>query len=41
MTKQLDQEWIDLIIQAKLLGLTVEDVQNFINSNLGGNPNDY
>ncbi|GGH80129.1 hypothetical protein JOD43_002234 [Pullulanibacillus pueri] len=28
--KYLEQEWIDLMMTAKALGLSVEEVQNFI-----------
>lgn len=32
MTNQLDQEWLQLIQYAKQLGLTIEDIQNFLQS---------
>ncbi|MFE4525061.1 anti-repressor SinI family protein [Cytobacillus firmus] len=32
MTNQLDQEWLQLIAQAQQLGLTIEDIRNFLQS---------
>ncbi|GIN61109.1 hypothetical protein J27TS8_11020 [Robertmurraya siralis] len=29
---KLDEEWLRLIIQAKRLGLTIDEVRNFLNS---------
>lgn len=28
--EQLDQEWIDLILEAVELGISVQDIQNFL-----------
>ncbi|HLQ72475.1 MAG TPA: anti-repressor SinI family protein [Bacillota bacterium] len=33
MNKILDQEWIDLIWEAKSIGLSMEEVKTFINQN--------
>ncbi|QNG59441.1 anti-repressor SinI family protein [Bacillus sp. PAMC26568] len=30
--KHLDQEWLQLISQAKELGITIEDVKEFLNN---------
>lgn len=32
MTNQLDQEWLQLIQRAQQLGLTIEDIRNFLQS---------
>lgn len=33
MNNILDQEWLQLILQAKQLGLTIEEIQKFIRIN--------
>ncbi|MFT9597178.1 anti-repressor SinI family protein [Mesobacillus sp.] len=33
MNNKLDQEWLQLIQQAKQLGLTIEEIQKFIQIN--------
>ncbi|GAB3800871.1 anti-repressor SinI family protein [Virgibacillus kimchii] len=36
--KELDQEWMDLIKEAKNAGLTVKDVRRFFNKQREGSP---
>lgn len=33
----LDQEWVDLILEAKHLGLTIEDIKEFLKENTDSN----
>ncbi|MGO4888325.1 anti-repressor SinI family protein [Anaerobacillus sp. MEB173] len=33
LDEKLDQEWLTLIYQAKALGLTIEEVREFLNGN--------
>lgn len=39
MIRGLDQEWLQLIVQAKSLGLTVEELRDFFYGENGNNHN--
>ena len=37
--KQIDQHWLTLILEAKKLGLTIDDIKNFLKSKTNQNSN--